>query len=58
MKLGKKPGLNYREGVKLCREVMQTYPGSEYADEAQRLLREVPERERAQYGITDEELGL
>ncbi len=58
MKLGKKPGLNYREGVKLCREVMRKYPGSEYADQAQQLLRQVPEQERAQYGITDEELGL
>jgi hypothetical protein len=58
MKLGKKPGLNYREGVKLCREIMQKYPGSEYAGQAQQLLRQVPERERPQYGITDEELGL
>jgi hypothetical protein len=37
---------------------MQKYPGSEYANNAQQLLREVPERERPQYGITDEELGL
>jgi hypothetical protein len=58
MKLGKKPGLNYREGVKLCREVMRKYPGSEYADQARELMRQVPDNERAQYGITDEELGL
>ena len=58
MQLGKKAGLNYARGVKFCREIIKDYPGSEYADEARKLMLEIPENERARYNITDEELGL
>ena len=58
MKLGRKPGLNYTRGVALCREIIRDYPGSEYAQQARELLREIPENQRARYKITDEELGL
>jgi hypothetical protein len=58
MNIGKKPGLTYTQGVKLCREIMKDYAGSEYADQARDLLRKVPENQRTRYGITDEELGL
>jgi hypothetical protein len=58
MPLGTKVGLNYARGVKFCREIIKEYPGSEYADQARELMRQVPEQERARYKITDEELGL
>jgi hypothetical protein len=48
----------YKRGVELCRQVMKDYPGSEYADRARQLLRQVPENQRTRYGITDQELGL
>ena len=50
--------LTYKNGIDMCREVMQDYPGTQYADEARQLLRQVPEHKRATYNITNEELGL
>jgi hypothetical protein len=56
--IGSKPGLNYARGVKLCREIMKDYPGSEYAEEARKLLLTIPEDQRERYKLTNEELGL
>jgi hypothetical protein len=58
MKTGAKHVTTYKRGIELCRQVMKDYPGSEYADKARQLLRQVPENQRSQYGITDHELGL
>lgn len=51
-------GMTYKRGVDMCREVIDNYPGTEYAHQARQLLRQVPERHRRRYHITDEELGL
>ncbi|MDD5134387.1 MAG: hypothetical protein PHP01_03125, partial [Phycisphaerae bacterium] len=48
----------YKNPIEICRTVMQEYPNTKYAVEAQILLRQVPERFRKQYNLTDEELGL
>jgi hypothetical protein len=48
----------YRDPIEWCRRVIKNYPGTKYAQEAQMLLRRVPERFREQYNLTDEELGL
>jgi len=58
MKTGAKHVTTYKRGIELCRQVMKDYPGSEYADKARQLLRQVPENQRSRYGITDQELGL
>lgn len=58
MKMGSKPGLNYTRGVNLCREILKSYPDTEYAKQAQELLRQIPENQRARYNLTDQELGL
>lgn len=49
---GKNPG----EGIKAAREVIATYPNTPYAERAKKYLREVPDRYKEQYNITDEEL--
>ncbi len=58
MKLAKKRGLTYTQGVDFCRQLMKKYPGTSYAQQARELLRQVPENQRQRYGITDQELGL
>jgi outer membrane protein assembly factor BamD (BamD/ComL family) len=47
-----------RNGIKTCREILEKYPNTEYSEKARMLLREVPERFRKRYGITNEEMGL
>jgi hypothetical protein len=58
MELGRKRGMTYTNGVKLCREIIRKYPGTQYEQDARVLLRQVPENQRAQYQITNSELGL
>lgn len=55
--LGRMPGMPYTRLVKECREIISTYPDTQYADEARKLLAQVPERLRPTYKITSEELG-
>ncbi len=55
---GRLPSHAYQDPVNWCRRVIKDYPGTKYAQEAQILLRQVPERYREQYNLTDEELGL
>ena len=56
--LGRKTGMSSKIGVDLCREIITKYPETEYADEARKLLRKVPERDRKRLKITNEEMGL
>jgi LysM repeat protein len=59
LQIGNKlPSHEYRNPIEWCRQVMKDYPNTKYAQEAQMLLRNVPKEHRAQYNITDEELGL
>ncbi|OQA03132.1 MAG: hypothetical protein BWY69_00635 [Planctomycetes bacterium ADurb.Bin401] len=48
----------YAKPIEMCRTVIRDYPNTKYADEARVLMRQVPERFRQRYKITDEELGL
>ena len=52
------PVVTYKRGVDMCRDIIRNYPNTIYADQARQLLRQVPERHRATYAITDAELGL
>jgi hypothetical protein len=57
-KMGRLPGMRYGLMVQYCREIIEKYPGSEYAYKAKRMLGDVPEREREFYHITPDELDL
>ncbi len=48
----------YQKPIDICRRVMKDYPNTKYVQQAQILLRQVPERLRQKYNLTDEELGL
>lgn len=47
-----------KNGIGMCRQIIKDYPNTEYSEEARMLLREVPERFRKRYNLTDKELGL
>ena len=48
-----------KRGIDMAREIMRKYPDTQYAIDAQTLLREnVDPRYRTRYNLTDEELGL
>ncbi len=55
---GRKKFLTSKMGVDLCRQIINEYPNTTYADEARKLLRTVPPHERKRYNITNEEMGL
>jgi len=57
-KMARLPGVTYKLMVDYCREIIQKYPNSPEAPKTRRMLREVPERYREIYNITDEEMGL
>jgi hypothetical protein len=52
------PGMSFKKMVDYCREIIQRWPESEYAFKAKRMLRHMPERHRARYDITEEEIDL
>lgn len=57
-KIGRLPGPRYKTMVDCCRQIIQKYPGSEYAFKAKRMLADIPEHYRERYKITDEEIDL
>jgi len=59
-KMGRLPGikLGYKNMVDHCREIIQRWPDSEYAFKARRMIRDIPQRYRKRYNITDEEIDL
>ena len=57
-KMGRLPVMGYKNMVDACREIIEKYPDSEYAFKARRMLRDIPERYRERYNITDEEMGI
>jgi len=57
-KIGRLPGPGYKVMVDCCRQIIAKYPGSVYAFKAKRMLRDIPERYRSRYKITDEEIDL
>ena len=56
-KMGRLPGVSYGAMVQYCREIIERYPGSEYAYKAKRMLADIPERERQRFHITDDEIN-
>jgi hypothetical protein len=59
LKIGNRlPSHMYRDPIEWCRTVMKDYPNTKYAQQAQMLLRNVPQEHRQQYNLTDQELGL
>ena len=56
-KMGRLPGVHYGAMVQYCRQIIEKYPGSEYAYKAKRILADIPERERQRYSITDDEIN-
>ncbi len=59
-KMGRLPGikLGYKNMVDHCREIIRRWPDSEYAFKARRMIRDIPQRYRKRYNITDEEIDL
>jgi hypothetical protein len=57
-KIGRLPGMHYGAMVQYCRQIIEKYPGSEYAYKAKRMLGDIPERDRERYHITDDEINL
>ena len=57
-KMGRLPGMHYGAMVQYCREIIEKYPGSEYAYKAKRILADIPASDRERYHITADELDL
>jgi hypothetical protein len=57
-KIGRLPGPSYKIMVDTCRQIIQKYPGSEWAWKAKRMLADIPEHYRERYKITKEEIDL
>jgi hypothetical protein len=57
-KIGRLPGPRYKVMVDTCRQIIQKYPGSEWAWKAKRMLADIPEHYRDRYHITEEEIDL
>jgi hypothetical protein len=58
-KMGRLPGgIGLSKMVQYCREIIEKYPGSEYAYKAKRMLADIPERERQFFHVTEDETNL
>lgn len=57
LKMAQKGILGYNQVAAICRGVIRDYPDTRYVQQAQELLRQIPEDQRAQLNLTDEELG-
>mgnify|MGYP000170995582 CR=1 FL=1 len=57
MKMAQRGILGYQQVVAICRGIIQDYPDTEYAQQARELLRQIPEDKRAQFNLTEAELG-
>lgn len=56
-KMGRLPGVSYGAMVQYCREIIERYPGSEYAYKAKRMLADIPANQRERFHITDDEIN-
>ena len=57
-KMGRLPGVGYKQMVDYCRQIIEKFPDSEYEFKTKRILADIPERYRRQYNITDEEIKI
>lgn len=46
-------GKSPEKGIEACKEVLEKYPGTKYAEQARQWLRKVPQRYWEKYGIAD-----
>jgi hypothetical protein len=56
--MGRLPGMGYKKMIDACRDIIEKYPGSEYAYKARRMLGDIPQAERERWGVTDKEIDL
>jgi hypothetical protein len=56
-KMGRLPGVSYGAMVQYCRQIIERYPGTEYAYKAKRMLADIPVNQRDRYNITDDEIN-
>ena len=57
-RIGRKTGMTFKKMIDYCREIFARYPNSSEAAKARVLMRNIPQRYRQLYNITNEELGL
>jgi len=57
-KIAMRTGLSFKQAIDYCREIIQRYPNTKYAEKSRELLRQTPERFRKRWHVTDEEMGL
>lgn len=57
-KMGRLPGVSYGAMVQYCRQIIEKYPGTEYAYKAKRMLGDIPPNQRERFHITDDEINL
>ena len=57
-KIERLPGMTYKRMVDYCKEIIKKYPKSLYAAKARRMLGDIPEKDRKQYSVTEEEINL
>ena len=56
--IGRLPMTGYKLMVDSCRQIIQRWPDSWFAYNAKRMLRDMPERYRRNYNITEQELDI
>lgn len=56
-KMGRLPGVTYKQMVDYCREIIEKFPKSSYAAKARRMLADIPEQDRKLYNVTEEEIN-
>jgi len=57
-KMGRLPVIPYGQMVQYCRQIINEFPGSEYAYRAKLALADIPDSARRQYNITEQELDV
>jgi len=57
-KMARLPGMTPKRMIDYCRQIIQKWPGSEYAFKAKRMLADIPARYQEMYHITKEEIDL
>ena len=56
--IGRLPGTGFKLMIDSCRQIIRRWPDSSYAYQAKRMLADMPERFRARYDITAEEMDV
>jgi hypothetical protein len=54
--IGRLPKISYKPMIDTCRQIIESYPGSEYAYKAKRILGDIPDKDRRLYNVTEDEI--